>query len=1378
MTSLFANKLSFPSYSWTRSQPKIDLVLAGEPGSPFSWAQREGWARALIDLGMLNRIFWVWDNPNIITHLFESLKQTTADFVMILSGDHHQYHLHNTPEKKHFWKELKTPVVCHCAERILGSPFKDSEQKTRSALATFDVFVYIDELSASLFDQSGKPSLWITQYVDETVFVSKLPYEERKNQIHFRGQWDNFGIPGVYEKRRRLIERVKNNPVFDISEAYKPLLTIAQAVEMKAGFRFALCAPANCTGYAAVYEALACGCVAFQYELFADEKRSRSLLNPGYHFISYDPEDMDKFISEAEYAVRNWQDFKQIAEQGREECLAKHTIKKRMNEILKFLEANWSKLLKQSPNPWVSTTVQTAGAESDKYSTVETTVGGMRGDVVPGQEELPIHFFTIVLNGEPFIRHHIEVFKQLPFKWHWHIIEGVADLKHDTAWSLKFGARITDDIHKNGLSNDGTTKYLDDLEKQYSENVTIYRKQNGTFWDGKLEMVNAPLKNIGEECLLWQIDADELWTVDQLCASHFMFRQQPEKTAAYYFCHYFVGKELVITTRDTYGNYTSYEWLRTWRFRPGDKWMSHEPPRLSRQTSDGQWIDISSINSFKHADTEQRRLVFQHYAYATEAQLYFKERYFGYQSAVSQWKQLRQQDRFPVFLRDFFAWVKDDAQVNNINTLSIHPVARKNIIGQWRFRQRELPTNEPKSILWIRTDSIGDAVLSGSMLPHIHKKYSHAGITVVCQTHIEELYKACPFVDDIITFDRNAALQNESYLNDLVYRLQALNADLALNSVFSREQINEMLSTNCDAKEKIAMQGNLSNISAEVRNMNNVRYTKLLPSAGEYMPELKRHKDFLKGLGIDAPSLKPVIWLTEEDEKFADDLFTEKNLKPEQTVALFAGAQYEVRLYEHYGLALSQICRENGFTLIGLGAAHEYRFNEHNIRQAGVNAVNLTGKLTLRQTAAIIKRCRLAVGAETGLAHIACAVGTPNIILLGGGHFGRFMPYSPLTSIVCLPLECYGCDWNCRYERVHCVRDVLAEVYAEAIQQTIEKASEKPRIFIQGKSLWNPVVHEPVWEWSDKFVDISAIEMIKINKVPETKSLPYAVSQAALKDETPANSVSRDTAETILIATNLVPFKDARRAELQQHSIESITGFKSLNVVPLNICFPDELILPDDWEVSATLSESADMKLMAAGKRKPFVTDLFNIASDEARRRGMGWFIVTNSDIIITATLIHEVRRLADEGYETMAFARTDVENTDQDQGLIYGSLEVRGYDVFACKTAWWENNKCRFLPYIFGERAWDNVYAAIMACHSKFHIFYTSGLCFHFKHDQNWEDTGAYADYNMSFFNGPDKTYSQNYSSFMDDIWNLPDEALTFEITAELISKHFPRKE
>jgi hypothetical protein len=74
------------------------------------------------------------------------------------------------------------------------------------------------------------------------------------------------------------------------------------------------------------------------------------------------------------------------------------------------------------------------------------------------EKKLPIHFFTIVLNGMPFIEYHLKAFSELDIPWCWHIIEGVAALNHDTAWSLASGGTITNEIHKNGLSIDGTTE--------------------------------------------------------------------------------------------------------------------------------------------------------------------------------------------------------------------------------------------------------------------------------------------------------------------------------------------------------------------------------------------------------------------------------------------------------------------------------------------------------------------------------------------------------------------------------------------------------------------------------------------------------------------------------------------------------------------------------------------------------------------------------------------------------------------------------------------------------------------------------------------------------------------------------------------------------
>ncbi|MBJ6727760.1 O-linked N-acetylglucosamine transferase family protein [Geomesophilobacter sediminis] len=305
------------------------------------------------------------------------------------------------------------------------------------------------------------------------------------------------------------------------------------------------------------------------------------------------------------------------------------------------------------------------------YAVFERVTPALRPQPNP---ELPVHFFTIVLNGEPFIRYHLDVFRSLPFDWHWHIVEGVADLKHDTAWSVRNGGRIDGSFHDNGVSNDGTTQYLDELQKRYPDRITVYRKPAGTFWDGKLEMVNAPLGRISEECLLWQVDVDEFWTFEQICTAREMFLDAPERRAAFYWCRFFVGPELMVNSRYCYSQNPTFEWQRTWRYTPGCRWSSHEPPQLVEPQATGAARPLAEMSPFMHAETERKGLVFQHFAYVLPEQLSFKESYYGYKGAVKSWKKLQQQSRFPVPLKDYFGWVHDGTTVDRTLAQGVLPM--------------------------------------------------------------------------------------------------------------------------------------------------------------------------------------------------------------------------------------------------------------------------------------------------------------------------------------------------------------------------------------------------------------------------------------------------------------------------------------------------------------------------------------------------------------------------------------------------------------------------------------------------------------------------------------------------------------------------------
>ena len=289
------------------------------------------------------------------------------------------------------------------------------------------------------------------------------------------------------------------------------------------------------------------------------------------------------------------------------------------------------------------------------------------------QAGLPIHFFTIVLNGMPFVTHHVDVFRNLPFRWHWHVVEGVAELAGDTAWSLPAGGAIPAYCHEQGLSVDGTSVYLDELKRLYPNNITVYRKPAGELWQGKLEMVNAPLSNINEPCLLWEIDADECWTHQQLCRGWQLFRTDSKRDAAYYWCHFFVGPRLVVNSRNCYSQIAGHEWLRTWRYLPGCYWASHEPPRLVFRQG-GEICDVARNAPFSNDETEACGLVFQHFAYAAAEQVRFKEKYYGYANATYHWMRLQKETVFPTRLGDFLPWVPDNTTVDTITSLGIIPL--------------------------------------------------------------------------------------------------------------------------------------------------------------------------------------------------------------------------------------------------------------------------------------------------------------------------------------------------------------------------------------------------------------------------------------------------------------------------------------------------------------------------------------------------------------------------------------------------------------------------------------------------------------------------------------------------------------------------------
>ncbi len=307
-----------------------------------------------------------------------------------------------------------------------------------------------------------------------------------------------------------------------------------------------------------------------------------------------------------------------------------------------------------------------------------------RPSIRSDDDPLLVCFFTLVLNGEPFIRYHLDVLERLSFPWQWHIVEGVAEHHHDTAWCANAGGSIPEDDHRHGLSIDGTSEYLTELAESYPDRVHVHRRENG-FWDGKREMANQAVQGIAHPCLLWEIDSDELWTAAQIERCRQLFLENPEMRMANFWCHYFVGPRRVIVSPTGFSRQGGHEWRRVWRFEPGMRWASHEPPSLTRKDpNSGEWV-TANAPAFSHAQTEAAGLVFQHFSLATEQQVRFKETYYGHRGAMEGWSSLQRATCFPRALHRHLSWVDYDTVVDEVDAAGVDPLAEVSMDGAWQF---------------------------------------------------------------------------------------------------------------------------------------------------------------------------------------------------------------------------------------------------------------------------------------------------------------------------------------------------------------------------------------------------------------------------------------------------------------------------------------------------------------------------------------------------------------------------------------------------------------------------------------------------------------------------------------------------------------------
>lgn len=333
-----------------------------------------------------------------------------------------------------------------------------------------------------------------------------------------------------------------------------------------------------------------------------------------------------------------------------------------------------------------------------------------------------------------------------------------------------------------------------------------------------------------------------------------------------------------------------------------------------------------------------------------------------------------------------------------------------NTIGSlaFLFKKRRIKEKEfnPKNILIIRSGSIGDVLMTTPLVAAIKQKFPDSNIDYLVGEYSSKILLNNQDINNIITFDENIIFRRK--LKDIAYLRSTIKKnkyDLAF--IMDKSWQWGFFASLCGIKYRIGFdrkgEGFANNLNGY---FDGTKY------------ELEYNNELAKLIGVEVKDSQMKFNISKEDRSFANE-FIRKNKKKMFIVGLAPGGAknpgqtMEVKRPPRSKYA--KLCNEliNESDIILFGSKDDKESAEELMKLMKDKPIDMTGKLTLSQTAAVIEKCDLFISHDTGLMHITAAMKTPQIALFGPTSPERFAPRKAMIIVAeqkCKP--CYDIYGN------------------------------------------------------------------------------------------------------------------------------------------------------------------------------------------------------------------------------------------------------------------------------------------------------------------------------------------------------------------------------
>ncbi|MBF0478619.1 MAG: GT4 family glycosyltransferase PelF [Candidatus Omnitrophica bacterium] len=337
-----------------------------------------------------------------------------------------------------------------------------------------------------------------------------------------------------------------------------------------------------------------------------------------------------------------------------------------------------------------------------------------------------------------------------------------------------------------------------------------------------------------------------------------------------------------------------------------------------------------------------------------------------------------------------------------------------------------------KNILVIKFSSMGDVVLITAALKSLRQKFPKAKIKCVVEKDCLEVLQSCPYIDDIIVYDKRLKHKKWWAFAQFARRLRKMRLDIVLD--FQNNHRSHWLAYLADPKESYGF----------LNQKNGKLLTHGLKAYRDDIPPVEHQFQILKMLDIPyQDDLYLELWPSKYNFEYVQELLEAEwlgNCKTIVGINLSASEKWKTKNWPvKYMAVLCDLLSAKGIRVVLTGMDKDIELGREVGRLSLAKPANFSGKTDMMQLAALISRCKVYVTPDSAPLHVAAAMNIPVVTYFGPTDDKRHLP--PCRKLVVLNkhVKCSPCYSSACLIKTHdCLEKILPEEMAQVIFSLVE----------------------------------------------------------------------------------------------------------------------------------------------------------------------------------------------------------------------------------------------------------------------------------------------------------------------------------------------------